>query len=147
MGGKRESIKKKNSGEKRLAALPPINKFHSRKEWEVACWEKILKSPELLRLLITSHERHNLVMRVAALDAINSGRSYRQISKELWLSLQTISGIKKAINERGYRSYLERSKKERRKRIYSASLIPPKPEKPKGKPRRTKYGTVYIPYY
>ena len=131
---------------KQLATLPPIDKYDSRKEWEAACWRKVRESKKLLDLLITSHERHNLVMRAAALDGIISGKSYRQISKELWLSLQTISVIKKALGENGYRSYLERSKKERRKRKYSDNLGEARPRRPRGWPKRTKYGTIYVPY-
>ena len=126
--------------------LPPINNYSSRLEWESACWQKILKSKELLRLLITSHERRNLVMRVAALNRLIAGRSYRQIGEELWLSPQTISGIKKALKEKSYRSYLERSKKERKKREYSSIPAPFKP-RPRGRPHRTKYGTIYMPYW
>lgn len=126
--------------------LPPINNFPSRKEWENACWRKILESKDLLQLLISAHERRRLVLRAAALEGLASGKSYRQVSKELWLSLQTISGVKKVVSEKEYRSYLERSKKERKKKKYSGiGLLPPKPKKPKGRPQRTKYGTIYMP--
>lgn len=124
--------------------LPSISDSPSRREWENICWEKILKSKELLRLLITSNERHNLTMRVAALNRLISGKNYRQISEELWLSPQTISGIKKAFKEKSYQSYLERSKKERKKKKYSFDQKPFKP-KSGGIPRRTKYGTIYMP--
>ena len=99
--------------------LPPVSHCPSRKEWEMACWKKIVNSKELVELLITPSERHNLVMRAAVADRIISGKKYRQIADELWLSPQTISGIKKAINERAYRSYWVRSKTERKKKIYS----------------------------
>ncbi len=123
--------------------MPPINHYASRKEWETAYWDKILKSKDLLQLVITSHERHDLVMRAAAIDSLSSGKSYRQIGKELWLSPQTVSGIKKAVSEKAYKSYLERSKKERKKKIYS-SKIKTRKVRPSGIPRRTKYGTLYI---
>ena len=100
---------------KKLLIIPSVDDYSSRQEWEEASWQKILKSKELLQLLITSHERHNLVMRAAALKGLMSGKTYRQVSKELFLSLQTISGVKKAMVENNYRSYLERSKKERKK--------------------------------
>ena len=125
--------------------LSQINNYSSRLEWESACWQKILRSQELLQLLITSHECRNLVRRAAALDRLIAGRSYRQIGAELWLSPQTISGIKKALKEKNYRSYLERSKNERKKREYSSSPIPFK-SRPCGRPHRTKYGTIYLPY-
>jgi len=125
--------------------LPSIDKYSSRKEWESACWRKILKSEELLELLMTSHERHNLVMRAATLKELMSGKGPRQISRELFISLQTIGVIKKAMNENNYRSYLERSKKERKKKEYSVFRTSAKP-KWQGRPKRTKYGTIYMPY-
>ena len=123
--------------------MPPIGDYSSRKEWEAACWKKIVESEELLRLLVTSHERHDIVMRAAAIDGLTSGKSYRKIAEELWLSSQTISGIKKALDEKAYKSYLERSKKGRKKRRYSFIETPRR--KPKGRPIRTKYGVLYIP--
>ena len=135
----------KNKDRNKNFTLPPINRYSSRKEWEDACWHKILKSKNLLGLLVTFYERHNLVMRAAVMDRINSGKRYRQIAEELWLSPQTISSIKRALKENSYRSYRERSKKERKKKIYSSSPVP-KQRKHRGKPVRTKYGTIYLPY-
>jgi len=128
-----------------LINLPPINKYSSRKEWEDACWGKVIKSEELLKLLTTFHERHNLVMRAAALADIISGKTYREIVKKFWVSSQTISGIKKSLNKKIYRSYQERSKMERKKREYNIDNRVIKPKYP-GRPRRTKYGTIYMPY-
>ncbi|TRZ64761.1 MAG: hypothetical protein D4Q79_00880 [Spirochaetia bacterium] len=126
--------------------LPLIKNYPSRKEWEVVCWRKILESKELLNLLITSNEGHNLVMRAVVMEGLFSGKSYKQISEELWLSPQTISSIKKALKEKAYRSYRERGKTERKKKVYSSWSRPaPKRSRPKGVPRRTKYGTVYFP--
>lgn len=125
-----------------LEKMPLMNDYSSRQEWEDACWRKILVSKELLQLIITSHERHDLVMRAVAIKNINLGKSYRQISKELFLSLQTISGIKKAIFENAYKSYSERSKKERKRKKYSALSSG---LKHKGRPIRTKYGTLHMP--
>jgi Trp operon repressor len=132
---------------KESITIPSINNYHSRQEWETACWRKILESKELLSLLITSHERRDLVNRAAAIDRIISGKSYQEIGEELWLSPQTISVIKKAISERAYRSYLERSHKERRKKKYSPNSIPTRSKaRLRGRPQRTKYGTIYMPY-
>jgi len=130
---------------KKEKSLPPISHYRSREEWEENCWEKIRKSGELLNLLATPYERHNLVMRAAVMDRIKSGKSYRQIGEELWLSSQTISGIKKAINRNKYRSYRERGKTERKKRVYSPDTKQIR-KKPRGRPVRTKYGIVYLPY-
>ena len=136
---------KKNLSNKKSVIIPSIDDYSSRQEWEEASWQKILESKELLQLLITSHERHNLVMRAAALKGLTSGKSQRQISKEFFLSLQTISGVKKAMAENNYRSYLERSKKERKKKKYSIGPASAKPRR-RGRPHRTKYGTIYLPY-
>ena len=62
--------------------LSPISRYSSRKEWENACWGKILKSEELLGLLITPYERRNLVMRAAAIERLHAGKGYRQIAEE-----------------------------------------------------------------
>lgn len=136
--------KEKGSKEK-TGVMPLIGGYSSRTEWETACWQKILQSKELLRLLVTSHERHNLVMRAAALDRLIAGKNYKQIGEELWLSPQTISSIKKALKEKNYRSYLERSKKERKKKKYSSHPLYVK-ARPHGRPHRTKYGTIYMPF-
>ncbi len=137
-------MNKKTVDKKKSQIMPVIGDYHSRAEWETVCWQKILASKDMLELLITSHERHNLIMRAAAVCALNSGKSYRQIGKELWLSSQTISGIKKALTENNYRSYLERSKKERKKKVPS-HMTKTWQYKPKGTPRRTKYGILYMP--
>lgn len=130
---------------KNKSELPSLSHYSSRKEWEGACWRKLLKSRDSLELLVTSHERHNLIMRAAVIDGINSGEKYRQIAEELWLSPQTISSIKKAINGSNYKSYRERGKTERKKKVYSPdSLL--KRHRRRGRPVRTKYGTLYLPY-
>lgn len=126
-------------------ALPPISRYPSRQGWEKACWHKIIKSGEPLGLLATPAERRNLVLRAATLELINSGKKYREIAEELWLSPQTISSIKKAIFENGYRSYRERGKTERKKKVYSRDF-PQIRKKPRGGPVRTKYGVVHLPY-
>ncbi len=124
------------TGKKASLIIPQISGYSSRKEWEEACWQEILRSGTF-QSLTTASERHNIVMRAAAMEGIASGKSYRQISKELFLSLQTISGIKKAISEKTYRSYAERSKKERKRKpkrkFYRTEHKPA---------RRTKYGRI-----
>lgn len=131
-------------GKKTLLELPPMGRYPSRKEWEAACWRKIIASGNPLNLLATSYERHNIIMRAAVIEGINSGKKYRRIAEELLLSLQTISGIKKSMAESGYRSYRERGKTERKKKVYSSGPIS-KTKKRRGRPFRTKYGTIYMP--
>lgn len=125
-------------------SLPPRNKFLSRKEWEETCWKRIIKSEKGLDSLVTANERRNIVMRAAVMNLINSGRVLRQISRELQISRQTISSIKKAIKEKSYRSYWERSKTERKKKTYSRH--PSRKKNFYRYYRRTKYGKVYLPY-
>ena len=104
----------------------------------------MIESKLVLDLLITSSERHDLILRAAAVDRISSGVSYRKIGEELWVSPQTISGIKKALKENNYRSYLDRSKTERKKKKYSPRFSSGHKPRPSGKRMRTKYGSVYI---
>jgi len=130
---------------KQLMNLPSIDEYSSRKDWEDACWQKLLKSDELLPLLTTSSERHDLIMRAAVLKELMSGKGPRQISRELFISVQTIGVIKKSMDENNYRSYSERSKKERKKKEYSVDHRIVKPKWP-GRPKRTKYGTIYVKY-
>lgn len=129
-----------------LAEIPPVEKFSSRREWEKVCWQKILKSKELLPLLFTSSERCNFVKRAGALKGLVSGKSYRQISKELFVSLQTIGEAKKIITNYTYKGYSERSKTERKKKVYSPMHSSKQKSKHRGRAVPTKYGTVYIPY-
>ncbi len=82
-------------------------------------------------------------MRAAVVDGIRSGKSYQEIGNELWSSPQTISAIKKALNESKYRSYRERGKTERKKKVYSSSGV--RKWEPRGRGVRTKYGIVRLP--
>ena len=131
------------------ASLPisSASNYSYRKDWVQAVWHQILKSEYLLELLVTSYERRNIVTRAAVMDRVNSGKRYRHIAEELWLSSQTISGIKKAIQRNGYRSYRERGKTERKKKTYGSTFSVLKKKKPQyreGRAHRTKYGTIYI---
>ncbi len=123
--------------------LPPLNHYPSRKEWG-AFWKKILNSGKFLDSLVTPYERRNIVMRAATKEYLVSGKKFQQIVRELQLSPQTVSSIKKTLKE-NYKSYWERSKTERKKKVWS-----PFPSQKKKEPyrpyRRTKYGKVYLPY-
>ena len=125
--------------------LPSIDKYTSRREWENACWHKILDSKRVLNLLAAPYERHNLVMRAAVAERLFLGKRYGEIAKELWLSPQTISSIKKSIAENNYRSYRDRGKSERKKREYHAGLVSSGPKRRGGRSIRTKYGRIHLP--
>jgi hypothetical protein len=124
--------------------LPPIKHYPSRRDWEKACWKKLISSPEILDLIATSRERHTLTLRAGAISRINEGRRPHQIAKELFLSRQTIDALRKAAREHVYRSYWERSKTER-KRGSRENRVYPTERARHSRPVRTKYGTVYVP--
>lgn len=145
MTKKEGDMPKKSINGKKFPMIPSIKDYSSSEKWKEISWRNILESKKLLSLLITSHEKHDLIMRVAISEGLSLGKGQRQLSRELSVSLQTINAVKKAIAENNYRSYLERSKKERKKKKYSPNSISPKIAG-KGRPVRTKYGTVYMPY-
>ena len=123
--------------------LPTLSQFSSRKEWENACWKVISRSESLLNVVTTASERHNIILRALGIEYINSGKKYRQIAEELYLSPQTISSIKKALVGHFYQTYRERGEVERKRKVYSSSPTQQK-HKPLGRSVRTKYGTVHI---
>ena len=122
--------------------LPRVSRYPSRKAWEEACWTML--STKFPTFLITAYERRNVILRAVVMDRLSDGLSYREIAKELFLSQQTISSIKKNIGE-NYRSYRERGKLDRKRRVYSSGRLLPKKKKLRGRPMRTKYGTLYVP--
>jgi uncharacterized protein YerC len=139
-----------------VRGLPPPKAYSSRSAWEEGVWQMLvvrfasLRHPvELaatLNTLITPKQRRELVQRAVALERLFVGTSYRAIGRELWLSPQTISIIKKAVCERRYRSYYERGKTERKKKVYSASHSSAGQRRdPSTYRKRTKYGTLIMP--
>ena len=126
-----------------IVVLPKISAYPSRKVWVEACWQKLLHYKDWLNQIITPYELYNIVMRTAVAHRLQTGISYRDIGRELWLSPQTISVIKKSLGEKGYRSYAERGKTERRKKVYSVDHSM-RPHRRLGAPHKTKYGTVYL---
>jgi len=125
-------------------SLPLVSDYPSRKEWEIGCWKHIAKTEASLWSFITHYERHNIVMRVAVFQKLVSGKSYREIGRELWVSPQTISSIVKSIKEKKYRSYIEWSKGKRKSKK-SGSLFSVS-SRSKRKRVRTKFGTTYVSY-
>jgi hypothetical protein len=134
-----------NSNKNKFFTLPLLEDYSSRREWEEACWNKITDIGDVSNLVITLNERHNLIMRAAAAEKINSGMGTSQIAKELFLSRQTVNTIRKAIKSNEYKSYRERGKMERKKKVYTPSMK--KDKKYRGRPIRTKYGTIYSKYF
>jgi uncharacterized protein YerC len=121
-----------------------IDQYPSRKKWEDACWKNIVKSEALLCLLVTPNEKRDFVMRAAILQGLVYGKSYRQIGKELWVSPQTVSGIKKAIEEKGYKSHLERKKKKQEEEKNNPVFF--RHDKIRKRRVRTKFGTISVSF-
>ena len=121
--------------------LPRMSDYASRDAWKKTCWKLLLRAPHMLDRLITLSERHDVIMRAAVEQRLEMGMSYREIGRELWLSPQTISGIKKGMRELGYKSYAVRSKTERKKKKYGGTFAS-RHKLPAVRPRKTKYGKV-----
>ncbi|MDP1706426.1 MAG: Trp family transcriptional regulator [bacterium] len=112
------------------------------KKREGIFWENIRKNPELLKSLLTTGEINNITERWAVIKMIKAGIGPSQISRELSISRQTISAVKRSLAEKTYKSYRERGKTERKKKVYSPTRAPKK-KRPAGRAVRTKYGIVY----
>jgi DNA invertase Pin-like site-specific DNA recombinase len=95
-------------------ALPLLTDFPSRAHWEAAVWEILtdrltsLNSGEemrkALRFLLSTNEQRRVLYRSLAASRFASGIGPREISRELWLTRQTISAIKKSLLEKTYQS-------------------------------------------
>jgi len=97
-----------------IQGLPLVTDFPSRQYWEAAIWEiicyrlsKTQSETELkraLRFLLTTGEQRDIIYRALAASRILSGIGSREIGRELWISRQTISAIKKSLDEGEYKS-------------------------------------------
>ncbi len=91
----------------------------------------------LLKPIVSSAEQKKIIYRIATLDRLENGIGPRRIGRELWVTRQTISAIKKSFHEKSYRSSHVRGHEKRR--------YTPDPEKPKKKfYRNTKYGRTRV---
>ena len=106
-----------------LKSLPRVKNFSSRAEWEKAAWENfveqlsVLKSSAAVKIVLdlttSIHERRTILLRAATLTRLHAGESYRTIGRELWVSPQLISAIRKAVKKRSYESNWRRAKEQR----------------------------------
>ncbi|MEK7498263.1 MAG: Trp family transcriptional regulator [Patescibacteria group bacterium] len=136
------------------AVIPEVKNYSSRVAWKKAVWDVIVahfvtlrhtnKLEPLLEILLTPHERSRVIHRMAAINRILMNKEYREIEEELFLTPQTISTIKKALREEHYRSYNERGKIERKKKVYSPRKSSESSKDPFVRTRRTKYGIIKI---
>ena len=78
------------------------------------------KIEKILVALTTAYERKQISKRAAALELLKEGKSYNQISRELWLSPTLINALKKSIKSGGgYISDYEWVKKMGKRKIWS----------------------------
>ncbi len=99
-----------------MDSIPGIQKFKSRKEWEIYVWKKIVEgfakadsSQELgqsLNMLLTAHEKKQMIKRAVVISLLKQKKSYREIGKILWLSPNTISATRKGL--RSPKEYISR---------------------------------------
>ncbi|OGZ01916.1 MAG: hypothetical protein A2946_02670 [Candidatus Liptonbacteria bacterium RIFCSPLOWO2_01_FULL_53_13] len=132
--------------------LPKVEDFETRKQWEESAWREFVawctkSEPKLVRILLDSivspSERHRIVKRAVAVERIHDGVSYRAIGRELWITNQTISSIKKSLASHSYESNWKRAESQRQAR--ELALIKKRHERPEPKRyRRTKYGKLRI---
>ena len=111
-----------------MKSIPSINKFKSRKEWEARVWSKLIEgftkinSPQemekALNLLLTSHEKTQMIKRASTVSLLKQGKSYREIGELLWLSPTTVNAIRKSLRmKKGYISnYMHNKKPEKRQK-------------------------------
>lgn len=88
-------------------------------EWSEQLWRKLIneiakttdekETQRILEKLVSESEKKMILKRLAVVALVQSGKSYREIGKILWLSPNTVSTIKKNIfdNHRYYKSYLD----------------------------------------
>jgi Trp operon repressor len=94
--------------------LPLVTDFPTRAHWEAAVWQILLErivtntsNPELeeaFELLISPQERKSIIYRALTGSRIYSGIGTAEISRELWLTRQTIAAIKKSMLQGNFRS-------------------------------------------
>lgn len=105
-----------------MKSIPSKDGFKSKSEWEAHVWTKLsggfaeagsaLEIEKSLDMLLTAHEKRQIINRAAAISLLKQGMSYREIGRILWLSPTTISSLRKsARNQTGYISRRSRNKK------------------------------------
>lgn len=133
--------------------VPLSDDFKTRAEWEQKAWQLFIKEiasrseqeiSKILNNILTLHERRTALLRLAVINRIEHGASYKEIGRELGVSPQVVSALRRALAEKALVSYWQRSKTERKRRS-SSSLLPTKVSNPhySRRKRRTKYGTFY----
>ncbi|MFH1346966.1 MAG: Trp family transcriptional regulator [Spirochaetota bacterium] len=108
-----------------------ISEISNKKDWEIRIWAEFLKNAEMTKSakqivglfdkLLSKSEKKSMAKRIAAISMIRAGKSYKEISRILWISPKTISALKKSVAGEGeYKSsyyYSEKNEKEKRDKI------------------------------
>lgn len=135
---------------KKFPSLSKVNDFATRKDWETKAWEDFIvwcascdsaTLKIIMESIMSTHERGLITRRAAAIEKIIVGTPYREIGRELWLTNQTISSIKKGLKTQSYTSNWVKAKSQKiAKRIDRLQKLSNRPT-PK-QYRRTKYGKI-----
>ena len=111
-----------------------LHEFKSRKEWEESVWGYFVEEisdpankkslSKFLNCVLTNKEKKLIINRLIAIRLLGDHKTYREIGELLWLSPNTISMAKKAIQkENGYQSYYERRQEDDRDRAGEDSKV------------------------
>lgn len=94
--------------------LPLLTDFPTRQQWEAAVWEILTNRlaqvstgedvRQILGFLISPTHRRSILYRALTASRLASGIGTREISRELWITRQTIGAIKHSLAERSYQS-------------------------------------------
>jgi|SRR3989344_2735392 len=116
--------------------MEKISRFNSRKEWENHIWSQFLEYAEkvgakgklkiFLDNLLSASEKKIIVKRLAALNLIQAGKTYKEIGEILWTSPNTVSALKKSILRQSvYASARHHNKIAKNEKAKSIKSLPP----------------------
>ena len=132
-----------------IKKVPKVEAYETRKDWEIATLQEVAKqlsqlNPSqihaLLTLALSDSERSLFIRRIAGIDRLQSNKSYKEIGRELWLSPQTVSSLKKALAGKQYVSNWPRAKEQQRARERTKWRTEERPMPARYK--NTKYGKL-----
>jgi hypothetical protein len=126
-------------------SLPYRQGRETRNQWEDRVWHELLGrlgiTAEQVSMVVSPNERKNILYRALAISRLLAEGRPMEISRELWLSRQTIYAIKKGMTDKAYKSSRARGHK---KRVVSWDMFGSESRKefhPYGY-HKTKYGKI-----
>jgi Trp operon repressor len=131
--------------------ISKVSDFNTRNGWKTAAWNQLIDSlansnaedlRKIVELITSPYERNLMTIRAAVLERLDSGESYREIGRELWVSPTMISWIKKGLNTKKYTSSWEKVKVDTRINQIKKSRAKERPWP--NRYRQTKYGRLRI---